>query len=139
MYGRAHSGESAERDVSAIDVESIESELTHLAVVQQQCVDDQIAGPIEIEPAVFAPLEERVPCRLDDATSLPSACSHCFAQTLLTQPGIEVSNPGAITIAGMMPPFVLAVTITLVLTRNWPRPNWREPDPDPEQGDRLAA
>ncbi|WP_439593634.1 lysostaphin resistance A-like protein [Microbacterium sp.] len=59
------------------------------------------------------------------------------AQTLLTQSGIEVSNPGAITIAGMIPPFVLAVTISLVLTRSWPRPNWRELEP--EQGDSLGA
>lgn len=59
------------------------------------------------------------------------------AQSLLTQPGIEVSSPGASTIAGMIPPFVLAVTITLALTRNWPRPNWRGPEPEP--GDSLAT
>lgn len=52
------------------------------------------------------------------------------AQTLLTQPGIEVSNPGAITIAGMVPAIVLAISITLALTRA--RPNWREPEPEPE-------
>ncbi len=61
------------------------------------------------------------------------------AQTLLAQPGIEVSSPGVITIAGMIPPFVLAVTITLVLTRNRPRPSWREPEPEPEPGDSLVT
>lgn len=51
-----------------------------------------------------------------------------MAQTLLTQPGIEVSDPGAVTIAGMVPAFVFAITIALVLTRA--KPNWRVPEPD---------
>lgn len=50
------------------------------------------------------------------------------AQILLTQPGIDVNNPGAVTIAGMIPAFVLATAITAALTRS--RPTWRKPEPD---------
>ncbi|MFK4807648.1 lysostaphin resistance A-like protein [Microbacterium sp. ZW CA_36] len=50
------------------------------------------------------------------------------AQTLLVHPGIEVSNPGAVTIAGIVPAFVFASTVTLMLTRR--RPDWRMPEPD---------
>ncbi|MDL5350336.1 type II CAAX endopeptidase family protein [Microbacterium sp. zg-YB36] len=50
------------------------------------------------------------------------------AQTLLGHPGIEVSNPGAVTMAGIIPAFVLGGTLTLALTRR--RPNWLTPEPD---------
>lgn len=50
------------------------------------------------------------------------------AQTFLMHPGIEVSSSEAVTTAGILPGFVFAATITIMLTRR--RPNWRTPEPD---------